>query len=147
MKNKPIEDFKVEPPKYSFYSPEYSEWTCYLFGGSTSYIPLKGQVPNRFVRFMMRICFNCKWVKKEKWNGKDCSKNTKKWWRIKTIWNWRMNIKFYLTVLFKTIFWTLLILLTIVGAASSPAIFLMIFIMSIVFISVYSIEVHKWVLY
>ena len=66
MKNRPIEDFKVETPKYSFHSPEYSEWTCYLFGGSTSYIPLKGQVPNMFVRFMMRICFNCKWVKKEK---------------------------------------------------------------------------------
>ncbi|CAB4127458.1 hypothetical protein UFOVP84_197 [uncultured Caudovirales phage] len=54
-----------------------------------------------------------------------------------------MNIKFYLTVLFKTIFWALLILLTIVGAALYPTAFLMIFIMSIVFIFVYSIEVHK----
>ena len=30
-----------------------------------SYTPEKGQVPNRFVRFMMRICFDCYWVKED----------------------------------------------------------------------------------
>ncbi len=48
--------------------PEYSKWTCYLFGNrpggvGMAYTPQKGQVPNRFVRFMMRICFDCYWVK------------------------------------------------------------------------------------
>lgn len=48
--------------------PEYSNWTCYLFGNrpggsGLAYTPQKGQVPNRFVRFMMRICFDCYWVK------------------------------------------------------------------------------------
>ena len=52
--------------------PEQSKWTCYLFGNrpggmGMSYIPPKGQVPNRFVRFMMRICFDCYWVKKDDW--------------------------------------------------------------------------------
>ena len=51
--------------------PEQSKWTCYLFGNrpwggmGLSYIPNKGQVPNRFVRFMMRICFDCYWEKKD----------------------------------------------------------------------------------
>jgi hypothetical protein len=27
-----------------------------------SYTPAEGRVPNRFVRFMMRICFDCLWV-------------------------------------------------------------------------------------
>ena len=61
-----FDDYRCETPKFVFHAPEYSEWTCYLFGGSTSYIPLKGHVPNWFVRFMMKICFDCKWVK----NGK-----------------------------------------------------------------------------
>ena len=26
------------------------------------YRPNKGHVPNRFVRFMMRVCFDCLWV-------------------------------------------------------------------------------------
>ena len=62
--SKETEGFRCETPKFVFHAPEYSEWTCYLFGGSSCYIPLKGQVPNMFVRFMMKICFNCKWVKK-----------------------------------------------------------------------------------
>ena len=51
--------------------PEQSKWTCYLFGNrpwsgmGLSYIPQKGHVPNRFVRFMMRICFDCYWEKKD----------------------------------------------------------------------------------
>lgn len=50
--------------------PENSEWKCYLFGGSEGkgivYIPTKGNVPNRFVRWMMKICFGCTWVKDNK---------------------------------------------------------------------------------
>ncbi len=48
--------------------PPLSEWTCYLFGSRPSdrgidYTPSKGHVPNIFVRFMMRVCFDCLWVK------------------------------------------------------------------------------------
>jgi hypothetical protein len=47
--------------------PEYSEWKCYLFGSDNGngfiYQPLKGKEPNIFVRWMMKICFSCKWVK------------------------------------------------------------------------------------
>jgi len=48
--------------------PELSDWQCYLFGGrpDTSgivYRPRVGGVPNLFVRWMMRICFDCLWVK------------------------------------------------------------------------------------
>jgi len=49
--------------------PKQSNWTCYLFGNRPGgmgmcYTPVEGQVPNRFVRFMMRICLGCTWVKK-----------------------------------------------------------------------------------
>jgi hypothetical protein len=48
--------------------PKQSNWSCYLFGNRPGgsgivYKPAEGQVPNRFVRFMMRICFDCVWVK------------------------------------------------------------------------------------
>lgn len=46
--------------------PKYSNWKCYLFGGSASsgmtYTPVEGNVPNRFVRWMMKVCFACTWV-------------------------------------------------------------------------------------
>jgi len=47
--------------------PKYSNWKCYLFGNRPGgngimYVPSEGRVPNRFVRFMMRICFDCLWV-------------------------------------------------------------------------------------
>ena len=51
--------------------PEQSKWTCYMFGNrpwngmGMVWYPQKGQVPNRFVRFMMKICFDCYWVKKD----------------------------------------------------------------------------------
>ena len=50
--------------------PEISNWECYMFGNRPGgvgmiYYPQKGKVPNRFVRFMMRICFDCKWVKND----------------------------------------------------------------------------------
>ena len=48
-----------------------SEWTCYLFGskpGARSFvwIPEEGSVPNFFVRWMMRVCLGCSWVKDKK---------------------------------------------------------------------------------
>lgn len=50
--------------------PEYSEWKCYLFGSDNGngfiYQPLKGKEPNMFVRWMMKICFSCRWVKDKK---------------------------------------------------------------------------------
>ena len=53
----------------SIKQPKLSNWTCYLFGNRPGgmgmvYTPVEGQVPNRFVRFMMRICLGCTWVKK-----------------------------------------------------------------------------------
>jgi len=50
--------------------PKQSNWTCYMFGNRPGgmgmcYTPVEGQVPNRFVRFMMRICLGCTWVKKD----------------------------------------------------------------------------------
>ena len=63
------ESYLIYKPQY-LVSPEYSKWTCYLFGNrpggmGMTYTPQKGQVPNRFVRFMMRIFFDCYWVKKD----------------------------------------------------------------------------------
>ena len=49
--------------------PEWSEWKCYLFGNTPEanngiiWRPLKGQEPNWFIRWMMRVCFACTWVK------------------------------------------------------------------------------------
>ncbi len=50
--------------------PKHSNWTCYMFGNRSGgngivYVPLEGKVPNRFVRWMMRICFDCLWVERE----------------------------------------------------------------------------------
>ena len=50
--------------------PECSDWKCYMFGNrpdgyGITYFPVKGQVPNRFVRFMMKVCFDCLWVKED----------------------------------------------------------------------------------
>lgn len=51
--------------------PERSDWTCYMFGnrpgmGGMVYMPAKGREPSRFVRWMMRICFDCLWVKESR---------------------------------------------------------------------------------
>ena len=45
-----------------------SDWQCYMFGNRPGYLgivyrPRVGGVPNLFVRWMMRICFDCLWVK------------------------------------------------------------------------------------
>jgi hypothetical protein len=52
-------------------TPEQSDWQCYMFGNRPGasgivYCPAKGRVPNLFVRWMMRICFDCLWVKDKK---------------------------------------------------------------------------------
>jgi hypothetical protein len=53
--------------KYIELAPR-SDWQCYMFGNRPGgmgivYVPSKGHVPNRFVRWMMLICFDCLWVK------------------------------------------------------------------------------------
>ena len=61
--------YQTKFPDYQLTIPKLSNWTCYLFGGSPgdgiAYTPVEGKVPNRFVRFMTRICFACTWVKKD----------------------------------------------------------------------------------
>jgi hypothetical protein len=52
-------------------TPEQSEWQCYLFSNRPNltgiiYRPNKGKEPNRFVRWMMLVCFDCLWVKDKK---------------------------------------------------------------------------------
>lgn len=44
--------------------PEYSEWTCQLFGGGGwNWTPLKGNEPNWFWRWMQYLFFGNKWEK------------------------------------------------------------------------------------
>ena len=49
---------------YNFKPLIQSGWKCELFGGSggVTWFPYKGQVPNRFWRFMQYICFGNKWT-------------------------------------------------------------------------------------
>jgi hypothetical protein len=49
---------------------EQSEWSCYLFGNRPGgygliYTPKKDCEPNWFVRWMMKICFDCTWVREK----------------------------------------------------------------------------------
>lgn len=51
-----------------FESPKMSNWKCYLFGCYPStngiiYQPVEDNVPNWFIRWMMKICLGCIWVK------------------------------------------------------------------------------------
>lgn len=61
----------VEPIKFRI-SPELSNWKCYMFGNDPIvnsgllYQPIIGNVPNFFVRWMMKICFACVWIKEDK---------------------------------------------------------------------------------
>ena len=53
---------------FTFHRPKYSNWTCYLFGGNAGFspitwIPEEGKVPNAWVRFWMKVFFDCNWVK------------------------------------------------------------------------------------
>jgi hypothetical protein len=60
------------PKEYTFQmTPEKSDWKCYMFGSRSGgaevvYRPVKGKEPNWFVRLMMRVCFDCLWVKDKK---------------------------------------------------------------------------------
>jgi hypothetical protein len=50
--------------------PKLSNWTCYMFGGDAGFSPItwtpqEGKVPNAWVRFWMKVFFNCKWVKND----------------------------------------------------------------------------------
>ena len=56
--------------EYSFIQLELSPWVCYMFGntpggGGLVYRPPKGKEPNLFVRWMMKVCFACTWIKEE----------------------------------------------------------------------------------
>ena len=64
--------YQTKFPDYQLqiHNPKLSNWTCYMFGNRPGgvgimYTPEEGRVPNRFVRFMMRVCFDCKWVKND----------------------------------------------------------------------------------
>ena len=53
---------------YTITQPKLSNWTCYSFGGDTGFspmtwVPQEGKVPNAWVRFWMKVFFDCKWVK------------------------------------------------------------------------------------
>jgi len=50
--------------------PKSSNWKCYLFGGDEGFSPItwvpeEGKVPNAWVRFWMKVFFDCKWVKND----------------------------------------------------------------------------------
>lgn len=67
-----MDDYSIPNEKLKFIElPEYSDWQCYMFGNRPGgagliYRPAKNQVPNFFVRAMMRLCFDCLWVKDKK---------------------------------------------------------------------------------
>lgn len=61
----------INSPYLTIRNPEFSGWVCYLFGGSKEFSgltwhPVKGQVPNFFHRWMMKIFFGCTWVPPER---------------------------------------------------------------------------------
>jgi len=65
MNDQPV--FQITPPAFQI-TPEQSEWQCFLFGNRPDgmgivYRPRKGKEPSWFVRLMMRIFFDCLWVK------------------------------------------------------------------------------------
>lgn len=55
---------------YRIITPTYSKWSCYMFGNTPNgtglvYTPQRGNEPNWFVRWMMKVCFACTWVKEK----------------------------------------------------------------------------------
>jgi hypothetical protein len=59
---------EINYSQYKLHVPEHSEWQCYMFGNKPGgmgmvYRPRKGKEPKWFVRLMMRVCFDCLWVK------------------------------------------------------------------------------------
>jgi hypothetical protein len=65
----PITYTTTSTQQIGFVTPSQpDDWQCYLFGNRPGgagmvYQPSKGRVPNLFVRWMMRVCFDCLWVK------------------------------------------------------------------------------------
>ena len=50
--------------------PKLSNWICYLFGGNAGFSPItwtphEGKVPNAWVRFWMKVFFDCNWAKND----------------------------------------------------------------------------------
>jgi len=67
-----LDDFKYLAKHSEFIKPtKRSEWKCYLFGNNPEindgilYHPKESCEPNWFVRWMMKICFDCTWVKEK----------------------------------------------------------------------------------
>ena len=66
-----MDEFKLEPSEsvYIYKQPKLSTWKCHLFGSKPdsccgiAYTPAEGSVPNIFIRYMMKICFGCTWIK------------------------------------------------------------------------------------
>ncbi len=64
------DNIKCDDISLTIKQPELSDWRCYLWGNTPGgsgiiYTPVKDSVPNIFVRWMMKICFACTWVKGE----------------------------------------------------------------------------------
>ena len=62
--------FKIPENTFFIQQPKDSNYTCYLFGGDAGFSPItwtpqEGKVPNAWVRFWMKVFFNCKWVKND----------------------------------------------------------------------------------
>lgn len=46
--------------------PEKSDWQAHIFGnGDLVFVPTKGSEPNRFHRFMQKLCFGIVWKRKK----------------------------------------------------------------------------------
>jgi hypothetical protein len=63
--------FKIPENALFIHQPKYSNYICYMFGNrpggcGITYTPQEGRVPNRFVRWMMYLCFDCVWIKTDK---------------------------------------------------------------------------------
>lgn len=65
-------DYYIVPSEkeyeYSLFEPpKLANWQCHLFGSDgtngITYRPVEGKVPNWFIRWMMKICLGCTWVK------------------------------------------------------------------------------------
>lgn len=58
-------DHNLYTGEFTLWNPEFSEWTCHLFGhpGGIAYRPLKGQEPCWFHRQMQEIILGHRWVK------------------------------------------------------------------------------------
>ncbi len=68
VKNNYMKTIENKKLKISPEQRDPSVWVCYMFGNKPNgdgmtYIPQRGSVPNFFVRWMMKICFACTWIK------------------------------------------------------------------------------------